>query len=198
MLMRIQQIENELASLKTWRDGFNVDFGVFALREELIIMINRVEKEEVINVVQEQRIKRLEQREDTGGPQKPGTPRREHDPDRLSQIEKTLQELIHMVSDRASLHDLRIFEDALLELRKYIDGFSNVYANRIDNEKDHKYFYKSLKHLYDLVVKVQVSSNDDAAFTTKGLKCAACAKGVHNLIGQVQTNSTQNFFPQRK
>lgn len=35
-----------------------------------------------------------------------------------------------------------------------------------------------MKALYELIMSKQTEEEDDAMFTVKGLRCAACAKGV--------------------
>jgi hypothetical protein len=35
-----------------------------------------------------------------------------------------------------------------------------------------------LKALYELIMSKQTEDDDDPMFTVKGLRCAACAKGV--------------------
>lgn len=55
---------------------------------------------------------------------------------------------------------------------------------------------KNLKNLYELIMSMKGDGNDeDPMFTTKGLQCAACAKGVQNMLGFRADHVTWSNFP---
>ena len=60
-----------------------------------------------------------------------------------------------------------------------INELSVKFADRAENDKAHKLLQKNLKNLYDLFMSLKGEGNeDDPMFTTKGINCASCAKGV--------------------
>ena len=61
-----------------------------------------------------------------------------------------------------------------------MNSFSEKFADKHQNDREHKLLQKQLKALYDLIMSMN-EDDEDAMFTTKGLRCAACAKGVQNL-----------------
>ena len=66
----------------------------------------------------------------------------------------------------------------------------------VDNDKAHKLLQKNLKNLYDLFMSLKGDGNDeDPMFTTKALNCAACAKGVQNMLGFSADHVSHQNFP---
>jgi len=65
-----------------------------------------------------------------------------------------------------------------------INELALKFADRVENDKAHKLLQKNLKNLYDLFMSLKGDGNeDDPMFTTKGINCASCAKGVQNMLG---------------
>lgn len=70
-------------------------------------------------------------------------------------------------------------ESSLIKLNMMINELSVKFADRAENDKAHKLLQKNLKNLYDLFMSLKgEGTEDDPMFTTKGINCASCAKGV--------------------
>ena len=99
-------------------------------------------------------------------------------------IKVSVQDLYNELIKKADINGLRALEASLLRLNDLINDLANQFADRIENDKAHKLLQKNLKNLYDLFMSLKGDGNeDDPMFTTKGLACAACAKGVQNMLG---------------
>ena len=85
-------------------------------------------------------------------------------------------------ADLASLKGLHV---QILQMQEKLDGLGSQFADREENEKDHKLLQKNLKNLYDLFLsfKGEQGEEDDPMFTTKKLGCASCAKSIQNMGG---------------
>ena len=107
-----------------------------------------------------------------------------------------VQEHMMDMSKKADIDTLKNLEASMLKLNGIINDFGNRFADRLQNDKDHKLLQKNLKNLYDLFMSLKGEGNeDDPMFTTKGLSCAACAKGVQNMVGFRADHVPWNNFP---
>ena len=96
----------------------------------------------------------------------------------------SVRDLYNELLKKADLDALKALESSLIKLNQLINELMNRFADRVENDKAHKLLQKNLKNLYDLFMSLKGEGNeDDPMFTTKGLACAACAKGVQNMIG---------------
>ena len=85
---------------------------------------------------------------------------------------------------KADLNALKALEASLIRLNEMIQDLANQFADRVENDKAHKLLQKNLKNLYDLFMSLKGEGNeDDPMFSTKGLMCASCTKGIQNMIG---------------
>ena len=84
----------------------------------------------------------------------------------------------------------------MIRLNELINDLANQFADRHENDKAHKLLQKNLKNLYDLFMSLKgEGTEDDPMFTTKGLNCASCAKGVQNMLGFRADHVSWNNFP---
>lgn len=91
----------------------------------------------------------------------------------------SVRDLYNELLKKADLDALKALESSLIKLNQLINELMNRFADRVENDKAHKLLQKNLKNLYDLFMSLKGEGNeDDPMFTTKGLACAACAKGV--------------------
>lgn len=96
----------------------------------------------------------------------------------------SVRDLYNELLKKADLDALKALESSLIKLNQLINELMNRFADRVENDKAHKLLQKNLKNLYDLFMSLKGEGNeDDPMFTTKGLACAACAKGVQNMLG---------------
>jgi hypothetical protein len=85
---------------------------------------------------------------------------------------------------RADIDSLKALEASMLKLNQLFNGLMDRFADRGENDKAHKLLQKNLKNLYDLFMSLKgEGTEEDPMFVTKGLACAACAKGVQNMLG---------------
>ena len=95
-----------------------------------------------------------------------------------------IQDLYNELIKKADINDLKALEASLIRLNELINDLANQFADRIENDKAHKLLQKNLKNLYDLFMSLKGDgTEDDPMFTTKGINCASCAKGVQNMLG---------------
>ena len=95
-----------------------------------------------------------------------------------------IQDLYNELLKKADVVSLKALDDNLMRLNHAVNELVNQFADKVDNDKAHKLLQKNLKNLYDLFMSLKgEGGEDDAMFTTKGISCASCAKGVQNLIG---------------
>lgn len=107
-----------------------------------------------------------------------------------------VQELYNELIKKADINDLKALEASLIRLNELINDLTNQFADRVENEKAHKLLQKNLKNLYELFMSLKGDGNeDDPMFTTKGLNCASCAKGVTNMLGFRADHFSWNNFP---
>jgi hypothetical protein len=106
-----------------------------------------------------------------------------------------IQDLYNELLKKADVISLKALEDSLIRLNQLVNDLANQFADRVENDKAHKLLQKNLKNLYDLFMSLKgEGGEEDAMFTTKGISCASCAKGVQNLIGfRADHVSWQNF-----
>lgn len=81
---------------------------------------------------------------------------------------------------KADVESLNTLREAIEQLNAFVQSFTEKFADKAQNDREHKLLQKQLKALYDLIMSMN-EDDEDAMFTTKGLRCAACAKGVQNL-----------------
>ena len=79
-----------------------------------------------------------------------------------------------------------------------LQALSNKFADKAEVKKALKALEKQLKNLYDLIMSYKPGNptEQDAMFSKKplgGFSCAACAKGLTNLQGQIA-----EFYPWSK
>jgi len=97
---------------------------------------------------------------------------------------------------KADINDLKVLEASLIRLNELINDLANQFADRHENDKAHKLLQKNLKNLYDLFMSLKGdSTEDDPMFTTKGVNCASCAKGVQNMLGFRADHTSWKNFP---
>lgn len=90
-----------------------------------------------------------------------------------------IQDLYNELLKKADIASLKAMEDNLMRLNQMLNELANQFADRVENDKAHKLLQKNLKNLYDLFMSLKgEAGEDDAMFTTKGISCASCAKGV--------------------
>ena len=91
----------------------------------------------------------------------------------------SFNDLYNELHKKADINGLKALEASLLRLNDLINDLANQFADRSENDKAHKLLQKNPKNLYDLFMSMKGDANeDDPMFTTKGLQCAACAKGI--------------------
>ena len=74
---------------------------------------------------------------------------------------------------------VKMLESGLIRLQDMLNDLVNQFADKVENDKAHKLLQKNLKNLYDLFMSLKgEGTEDDPMFTTKGINCASCAKGV--------------------
>lgn len=96
----------------------------------------------------------------------------------------SVQDLYNELLKKADINGLKALEASLLRLNDLINDLANQFADRVENDKAHKLLQKNLKNLYDLFMSLKGDgTEDDPMFTTKGISCASCAKGVQNMLG---------------
>ena len=97
---------------------------------------------------------------------------------------------------KADVNGLKVLEAAQMRLNEIVNSLADQFADRIENDKAHKLLQKNLKNLYDLFMSLKgEGTEDDPMFTTKGLNCASCAKGVINMIGFRADHNPWGNFP---
>ena len=106
-----------------------------------------------------------------------------------------IQDFYNELIKKADIIDLKALEASLIRLNELINDLANQFADRVENDKAHKLLQKNLKNLYDLFMSLKGDgTEDDPMFTTKGINCASCAKGVQNMLGfRADHVSWQNF-----
>ena len=108
----------------------------------------------------------------------------------------SVQDMYNEMLKKADLNGLKALEASLIRLNDLINDLANQFADRVENDKAHKLLQKNLKNLYDLFMSLKGEGNeDDAMFTTKGLNCASCAKGIVNLQGFRADHMPWGNFP---
>ena len=107
-----------------------------------------------------------------------------------------IQDLYNELLKKADINDLKALEASLIRLNELINDLANQFADRVENDKAHKLLQKNLKNLYDLFMSLKgEGTEDDPMFTTKGINCASCAKGVQNMLGFRADHINWNNFP---
>ena len=95
-----------------------------------------------------------------------------------------IQDLYNELIKKADITDLKAIEATLIRIQEIINDLVNQFADRVENDRAHKLLQKNLKNLYDLFMSLKgEGTEDDPMFTTKGINCASCAKGVQNMLG---------------
>ena len=95
-----------------------------------------------------------------------------------------VRDMFNELMKKADIDALKALESSLIKLNQLINDLVNRFADRVENDKAHKLLQKNLKNLYELFMSLKGTGNeDDPMFTTKGLQCAACSKGVQNMLG---------------
>jgi len=89
----------------------------------------------------------------------------------------SLSEMKAELEKKAEMSVIDYLKENIFKLKEQIIEFENLFANKAQNDKEHKLLQKQLKALYELIMSKQ-TDEDDPMFTVKGLRCAACAKGV--------------------
>jgi hypothetical protein len=108
----------------------------------------------------------------------------------------TVQDLYNEMLKKADINGLKALEASLIRLNDIVNDLTNQFADRVENDKAHKLLQKNLKNLYDLFMSLKgEGTEDDPMFTTKGLNCASCAKGVINMIGFRADHNPWGNFP---
>jgi hypothetical protein len=108
----------------------------------------------------------------------------------------TVQDLYNEMLKKADINGLKALEASLIRLNDIVNDLANQFADRVENDKAHKLLQKNLKNLYDLFMSLKgEGTEDDPMFTTKGLNCASCAKGVINMIGFRADHNPWSNFP---
>lgn len=108
----------------------------------------------------------------------------------------TVQDLYNEMLKKADVNGMKALEASLIRLNDIVNDLSNQFADRVENDKAHKLLQKNLKNLYDLFMSLKgEGTEDDPMFTTKGLNCASCAKGVINMIGFRADHTPWSNFP---
>ena len=108
----------------------------------------------------------------------------------------TVQDLYNEMLKKADINGLKALEASLIRLNDIVNDLANQFADRVENDKAHKLLQKNLKNLYDLFMSLKgEGTEDDPMFTTKGLNCASCAKGVINMIGFRADHHPWSNFP---
>ena len=108
----------------------------------------------------------------------------------------SVQDLYNEMLKKADINGLKVLEASLIRLNDLINDLSNQFADRNENDKAHKLLQKNLKNLYDLFMSLKGEGNeDDPMFSTKGLACASCAKGVTNMLGFRADHTPWSNFP---
>ena len=108
----------------------------------------------------------------------------------------TVQDLFNEMMKKADLQGLKALEASLIRLNDLVNDLVNQFADRGENDKAHKLLQKNLKNLYDLFMSLKGEGTEDGPmFTTKGLNCASCAKGVINMIGFRADHNPWGNFP---
>jgi len=106
------------------------------------------------------------------------------------------QDLYNELVKKADIESIKALEANLIRLNELLMDLKNQFADKVDNDKAHKLLQKNLKNLYDLFMSLKgEGGEEDPMFTTKQLHCAACAKGIHNIIGFRADHTTWNNFP---
>ena len=107
-----------------------------------------------------------------------------------------IQDLYQELLKKADINDLKALEASLIRLNELINDLANQFADRVENDKAHKLLQKNLKNLYDLFMSLKgEGTEEDPMFTTKGINCASCAKGVQNMLGFRADHINWNNFP---
>ena len=105
-------------------------------------------------------------------------------------------ELYKEMIKKADINDLKALEASLIRMNEMLNDLANQFADKHENDKAHKLLQKNLKNLYDLFMSLKGDGNDeDPMFTTKSLNCAACAKGVQNMVGFRADHVSHANFP---
>uniref|UniRef100_A0A7S3FZ34 Uncharacterized protein n=1 Tax=Strombidium rassoulzadegani TaxID=1082188 RepID=A0A7S3FZ34_9SPIT len=108
----------------------------------------------------------------------------------------TVQDLYNELIKKADLNGVKALEATIIRLNDLLNDLTSQFADRVENDKAHKLLQKNLKNLYDLFMSLKGEGNeDDPMFTTKGLNCASCAKGVQNMLGFRADHLSWNNFP---
>jgi len=78
-----------------------------------------------------------------------------------------------------------------------IGDFYDKFAEKADTKKALKALEKQIKNLYELFMSLTGSNEntEDPMFSTKGLSCASCAKGLTNMLGKKAEFYTWNKMP---
>lgn len=167
-------------------EGTNVDMDLICSKEEFYDLLRRVEGTEKRNLEQDERLTNNEHRLSK-------LEQMISDPlERIMMLEQrcdnlhlelnnkvNVQDLYNELIKKADINDLKALEASLIRLNELINDLANQFADRVENDKAHKLLQKNLKNLYDLFMSLKGDgTEDDPMFTTKGINCASCAKGV--------------------
>ena len=187
---RIVVLEKEVDILKkrpiATGGPVDIDYDAICSKEEFLDLLQRVKMVEKRNLEQDDRLTNNELRIEE-------LEKKIMDPmERIMALEErvnqlylelqnkvNVQDLYNELTKKADLNGLKALEASLIRLNDLINDLANQFADRIENDKAHKLLQKNLKNLYDLFMSLKgEGTEDDPMFTTKGLMCASCAKGV--------------------
>jgi ribosomal protein S17E len=206
---RITKLEEEVKMLierpiaAPTDDGPQIDYSLFCMKSDYNNLAERVKKVEKRNIEQDDRLTNNELRIEK-------LEKMISDPlERIMALEQavagihlelnnrvTVQDLYNEMLKKADINGLKALEASLMRLNDHVADLVNQFADRIENDKAHKLLQKNLKNLYDLFMSLKgEGTEDDPMFTTKGLNCASCAKGVINMIGFRADHNPWSNFP---
>lgn len=210
--IKVANLETEVEALKKRPIGgggevqvqqAEIDTSMFAQKEDLASLIERLIKTEIRNGEQDERLTNNELRI---------SKLEQMISDPMARIEAlearcgnlqfelnnkvNVQDLWNELRKKADINDLKALEASLIRLNELINDLANQFADRHENDKAHKLLQKNLKNLYDLFMSLKGdSTEDDPMFTTKGVNCASCAKGVQNMLGFRADHTSWKNFP---
>jgi hypothetical protein len=97
--------------------------------------------------------------------------------DAALEIKLNRDELEPELEKKCDIESINALREGLDELNAFVQSYTDKFADRQQNEREHKLLQKQLRALFDLISTMN-EDEEDPMFTTKGLRCAACAKGV--------------------